>query len=157
MTTMNRFDIPGTTQPPRGPGGRSDDYFTRREVHGPAYSMVISDQRQEGDPEQQLALREPPRYRRPMSVMDLVVAGAPRVLPVSQNLTHGPERDRDEEFWQGMQAAADLGHFHSAIGFHDRRWEGRRHRSGYMYEEPQQPPQRGGLQADIPFERYLGY
>jgi hypothetical protein len=132
-------------------------YDHTKEWHGPSYQMLMSDQRQEGDPGK-VPPGLPPGYRRPMSVMDLIVAGAPRVLPVSQAITHGPEQSRGAEFDEAVQAAADLGALHFALGFRDRRYEGGRHRPTDNVEDltPQEPPQRG-WQADVPFERYLSY
>jgi hypothetical protein len=117
----------------------ADAAQVRREVHGPTYQMVPSDQHHAGDPQQQLALREPRGYQRPQSVLDLIIAGAPRVLAVSQEVGHGPEQSRTGEF---EQAIADLGALHYALGFRDRRFEGRRYRSTDNIEDlfgPQKP------------------
>jgi hypothetical protein len=94
----------------------------------------------------------PPQYQRPMSVMDLIVAGAPRALPVTQEIPHGPEQSRSAEFDAARQEAADLGHYHYAIGFRDRRFYGRRWRKTDNESElqgPQQPYDIKGLQRDV--------
>ena len=41
------------------------------------------------------------------------------------------------------------GALHASLGFLDRRWEGRRYRSGHLYEDLQEPPIRGGWQRDV--------
>jgi hypothetical protein len=123
------------------------EYDATKEWKGAGHRMAQSEQKQTGDP-QQIALREPPGYQHPRSVMDLIVAAAPRALPVSQEIEHGPDQSQSrslefEEAWQ------------DAIGYYDRRPEGRRYRNTYLGAGPQEPPPRGGWQADVPFERYL--
>jgi hypothetical protein len=159
MATMKSFNIPGGSEQATRRAERDNAYVRRNEVHGPSYRLEMSEQRHEGDPQQQLALREPDPYQRPMSVLDLIVAGAPRALPVSQEIQRGPEQSRSGEFQAAVQAAADLGHLHYSLGYRDRRWEGRRHRPTNNLDDltPQDPPQRGGWQRDVPMERYLSY
>lgn len=83
-------------------------------------------------------------------MLDLIYANAVRALLVSQEIEHGPEQSRSAEFDGSVQEAAALGRYHYAIGFLDRRFfEGRRHFSGYLYEDPREPPTRGGWQRDV--------
>jgi hypothetical protein len=120
----------------------------RNEVHGATYAVTAlrpGDDRHAGDP-LQIALREPPGYEHPQPLgPDVLNPGGPRILPVTQEITHGPTESRSAEF----QEAAELGALHASLGFYDRRFEGRRHRSGHLYEEPQDPPTRGGWQRDV--------
>jgi hypothetical protein len=124
----------------------------RIEVHGPAYKMIMSDQRQEGEPRPHGV---PLEYGRPSLVE--IIAGAPSALPVSQRVDHGPAEARSEAFAEGSQDldsarqhARDLGAMHRTYGlgpeagmgpwsFRDRRKTGRRYRTAWNGEEPQEP------------------
>ena len=137
------------------PPGRDPRMRARRteptathEVHGATYSVtpLSGDDRHAGDPTPHGV---PPEYSRPRSVLDLIVAGAPRALPVTQEIPHGPDQSRSAEFDAALQEAADLGAYHGAIGFYDRRYEGRRHRAGHLYEALREPPTRGGWQREV--------
>ena len=121
----------------------------RREWHGANYGIQEwSDDRHAGDP-QQIALREPDPYAHPQPLGDLLDPGGPRIWPVSQEIGHGAAQSRSTEFDAAMQEVADLAAHHAEIGFYDRRFEGRRHRSGYLYEERREPPPRGGWQSEV--------
>jgi hypothetical protein len=64
------------------------------------------------------------------------------------------------EFVSAMQqATADLGALRYSLGFRDRRWEDRRHRPTDNVADltPQEPPPRGGWQADVDPRRYLTF
>ena len=128
-----------------------------KEVMGATYRIEPdSPDRHSGDPQAQIALREPPAFEHPLDRLDLIIAGAPRVLPVSQAIPHGPLPSRSAEFAADVPEEVVCGLVDSAVGFYDRRFEGRRHRSGALFEdEARRPYDNGGSQADIPFERYL--
>jgi hypothetical protein len=80
-----------------------------------------------------------------------IIAGAPRVLPVTQAIGHGSEESRAEAFIQGIRQANDLGSMHASFGlgeekglgpwhYRERRREGRRHRPTWDGDEvPQEP------------------
>jgi hypothetical protein len=128
------FDIPGLGQARKR--AAKDDALVRREVMGPAYELVMSNQRQAGEP-QQIALREPDPYRHPRPLSGWVLdPGGPRIMPASQEIAHGDERNREEEFDQAVQQAAELGALHAVLGFRDRRF----------YPKPARV---GGWQADV--------
>jgi hypothetical protein len=107
----------------------------------------------------------PAPYDRP-SVIDLLPA-APRVLPVSQEIERGPEEDRGEMFWRGIQQSMDVGRMHGMCGigpekaldpwiYRDRRLSGRRHRPGWEDDEgPQEPYTPSFHGADFPPESYV--
>jgi hypothetical protein len=127
------------------------------EWHGATYQMVLSDQQQAGDPLSPHGV--PPGYEHPQPLgPDVLDPGGPRILPVSQEVQHGPELSRSAEFDAAMREAAELGAYHASIGFYDRRFEGRRHRAGYLYEDPEPAPPRGGWQRDYnTMERLNGF
>src|SRR5215469_16913263 len=115
-------------------GAERDAHYSRQEVPGPTYELVMSDQHHEGEPRPHGV---PPDFDRP-SLVDLLPS-APRTLSVSQRVEHGPQEDRDEAFWLGVEQAGDLGELHAFAGlgpetglrpwvFRDRRIAGRRHR-----------------------------
>jgi hypothetical protein len=97
-----------STAPSRSP--RPD---TTHEAAGPTYRLLPSDQEHVGDP-----------------LAQLIIAGGPRALPVTQIVEHGPAESRNEEF----EEAARLGELHAHLGYLDRRFEGRRYRSGSLYD-----------------------
>jgi hypothetical protein len=122
---------------------RATDNDVSREYHGATHNMVMSEQTQSGD---LTPHGVPPQYAHPQRLgRDVLDPGGPRILPVSQEIEHGPEQSRSAEF----QEAAELGALHASLGFYDRRFEGRRHRSGHMYEPRQEAPTRGGWQRDV--------
>jgi hypothetical protein len=130
---------------------RGDD--VRREWHGGTHQLVMHEQTHEGDPLKPHDV--PPGYEHPQPLgPDVLDPGGARILPVSQDVQHGPERSRSAEFGAARQEVANLAAWHASINFFDRRYEGRRHRSGHLYEEPREPPTRGGWQHDVPFHRY---
>ena len=100
--------------------------------------MVMSDQHQSGD-----ALKPhgvPPGYEHPHPLgSDVLDPGGPRILPVTQETTHGSEQNREAaEFDRAVrEGIADLAAQHAALGFFDRRFEGRRHRAAAIYEHQQ--------------------
>jgi hypothetical protein len=94
-----------------------------------------------------------------------IIAGGPRTLPVSQDIEHGPEESRSESFNKGLGQVYDLGamHWRHGLGpeaglgpwvFRDRRMTGRRYRTAYNGEEPQQPPAPAPTPADLPIEKF---
>jgi hypothetical protein len=93
-----------------------------------------------------------------MDLTDLIIEDAPRALPVSQEIQHGPEQSRTAEFASAaeedyvMRQAGFLVHQHYAtVGFRDRRSDGRRYRGTDNTEDmygPQQPYAIEGWQAD---------
>jgi hypothetical protein len=124
-----------------------DNKFVRREYHGGTYKTVMHEQQQEGDPTPHGV---PPGYEHPMNLSRLIIEGAPRALPVSQKITHGPAQDRAKAFAHGsvetflVQNALD--------GFKDRRLEGRRYRGTDNVsdlEGRQQPYDIAGWQRDV--------
>jgi hypothetical protein len=148
-------------------GAERDGYYSRGELPGPTYEIRESTQTQEGDP-----YNRPygvlPEFDRP-SLVDLLPA-APRTLPVSQDVEHGPEQDRDEAFWLGIRQASDLGTMHRITGlgpdtglrpwvFRDRRVSGRRHRPTFNGDdEASIPYPPAPAPADLPFEKFIrGY
>jgi hypothetical protein len=69
----------------------------------------------------------PPGYEHPMNLSSLIIEGAPRILPVTQEIEHGPEQSRNAAFAQGTAEEFLVLHcLHT--GFRDRRLEGRRYR-----------------------------
>lgn len=128
----------------------------RREYHGPTYQMVTHLQQQTGDPLKPHGV--PPGYEHPQRLgPDVLDPGGPRILPVGQEIQHGPQQSRAAEFDAATQEAVDLATWHATVGFYDRRFEGRRYRSGHLYEDRREPPPRGGWQRDVPFHRYETY
>jgi hypothetical protein len=127
---------------------------------GPTYEIQASTQRHAGDPTQhvvkQIALREPEAYAHPQPLRgDVLWPGGPRVLPVSQQIEHGPEQSRSREFERGSAAALAAGY--GLLAWKDRRIEGRRYRRTNWLSElsgPQASNRVTGRQADLPFERY---
>jgi hypothetical protein len=158
---------PGTTAHPRNlKGAERDGYDARREVHGATHEILPSLQRQEGDASYgQHGV--PEEFDRP-SMVDLLPS-APRMLPVSQDVEHGPAEDRDAAFWLAIQQAHDLGAMHGACGlglevalgpsvFRDRRFWGRRHRPGFDDAEASQPYAPADAPADMEWIRFVrGY
>lgn len=126
--TRPSFELPGSSTMARR--AERDAAQVRKEVTGPTYQMVLSDQRQEAEPH-----GVPPGYEHPLDLRGFIIAGGPRVLPVSQEIEHGPQPSRSEEFEQAMQTVANLGALHRAIGFKDRRFYGRRYRPTDDIEE----------------------
>ena len=138
------FGLP--TEPVR-PSTKRPSPDPRHETHGATYEMVTHLQQQTGDPLKPHGL--PPGYEHPQPLgPDVLDLGGPRIWPVTQEITHGPKQGRREEFDAATQEAVDLAASHAVLGFYDRRYEGRRHRGGHLYEEPQDPPTRGGWQRD---------
>ena len=145
------------------------EYDVRREWHGPSYDMLMSATDQRGDPAH--PARWPhgvPSGLRP-SLIDMLPVAA-RVLPVTQEVPHGEERSREEEFDLGVAQSSDLGRAHRQWGlapvgtapwhYQDRRVSGRRYRptdNEMEKDGPQEAPPRGGWQADIPMSRYLSF
>ena len=93
-------------------------------------------------------MREPLGYQHPLDLLDIIVAGAPRMLPVSQAINYGPQPSRS------MQFAADIPEEIAAravvdrlVGFKDRRFDGRRYRSTYK------KPREKGRSSPIPWTR----
>jgi hypothetical protein len=120
----------------------------RQEYNGATYEMVMHEQRQSGDPLSAHGL--PPGYEHPQHLgPDVLDPGGPRILPVSQEIFHGLRESRGAEFAAAAQQAYETGALHATLGYYDRRFEGRRHRSGYRYEERREPPPRGGWQRDV--------
>jgi len=136
-----------------------DNHFVRREMMGPTYQMVQSDQHQEGEPGQ-IALREPPGYEHPQRLSGwLLDPGGPRAWPVSQRVEHGDQQRREEAFQEAVLRglAAAVSEYHSLVMFRDRRLEGRRYRETNNIDDllgPQESNRVQGWQADVPFERY---
>jgi hypothetical protein len=133
------------------------EYDARNEIPGPTYELRLSEQRQTGDPTPHGI---PSDYAHPQALgRDVLDPGGPRILPVSQKITHGPEQSREEAFdREAREAAAGMVEFFNWLGFRDRRAFGRRYRATDNIEDldgAQQPPQRGGWQRDVPFERYM--
>jgi hypothetical protein len=65
----------------------------------------------------------------------LIIPGAPRALPVTQAVSHGPEPSRSETFDEAAERlAGDLPTLHSTAGFIDRRLFGRKHRPGGLFD-----------------------
>jgi hypothetical protein len=133
------------------PRGRSDH---RKEFHGATYKITPSDRhRHAGDP--QVLLWQPPGYEHPQRLgPDVLGPGGPRVLSVSQQIEHGPERSREEEFEQALREdAAALHTFHSTNLLNDRRREGRRYRETDYVQDllgtAQVPYQTKVWQADV--------
>ena len=132
----------------------------KREFHGGVYRITPSDRdRHAGDP--QVLAWGAPGYRHPQPLdRDVLDPGGPRVLPVSQQVQHGSERSREEEFEQALrQDAAALHAFHSLNVFNDRRVEGRRYRETDFVEDilgsANIPYNNRGWQRDaVPFDRY---
>lgn len=132
----------------------------RNEYHGGTHQLRRHEQTQRGDPLKPHGV--PPGYEHPQplgrSVLD---PGGPRILPVSQQVQHGPQQSPEEAFErEAREAAAGMHDFYSWIGFKDRRAFGRRYRATNNIEDldgPQQPPPRGGWQRDVPFERYMEF
>jgi hypothetical protein len=93
-------------------GDDLDNYYARRERHGPSYHIVPS----ERDPAEDGTSAPhgvPDGYEHPLNLRGLNIEGAPRALPVSQQLQDGPERNRDEvSEAAARQAAADLAAYH---------------------------------------------
>jgi hypothetical protein len=144
-----------------------DGYYSRREVPGATYQIDPprpDDDRHAGDPMRR-PHGVPSEYDRP-SMVDLLPAG-PRALPLTQDIEAGPDESREEEFWRGIQQAADLGTMHRITGlgpdtglrpwvFRDRRVSGRRHRPTFNGDDEAGIPYRPATApADIPPERFL--
>jgi hypothetical protein len=130
---------------------------------GPMYEIESSQQRQTGDPMQQiveqLSLREPPGYEHPQRLgSDVLQPGGPRVLPVSQKIQHGPEQSCSEAFdREAREAAAVLHTAFGMLGWRDRRFEGRRFRPTDLVAEldgPQEPYPAAPAPADLPIEAF---
>jgi hypothetical protein len=150
------FEIPGLGWRETVRRANQDNYFTRSEMHGPTYRLEMSEQRQEGDP-QQIALREPSPYEHPEKLgTDVLEPGGPRVLPVSQMATHGPQLGRSDAFV--MDDPVDLALLYTAIGWKDRRVEKRRYSYTNWQREAEEGPQPSnrvtGLQTDLPFQAW---
>jgi hypothetical protein len=129
-----------------------DNYWVRREVPGPTYRMATSDQRQEGDPVRQLALREPSGYEHPERLgSDVVEPGGPRILPVSQDVPQGQKMSRNTE---SERAAAELGALHHALGFRDRRFGYRPTDNVAELDGPQEPYPAALAPAELPLETF---
>jgi hypothetical protein len=128
----------------------------RKEVHGPSYQMVPSDQVQKGDP-QRHPHGVPPEYDRP-SMVD-IIAGAPRALPISQRIQHGSDESRVEAFQQDLDEALgqvyDLAVFHREVGLGSdvglRPWVYRERRG------ETRPARVSGWQREIDPARFLSY
>jgi hypothetical protein len=123
--------------PPERPRAREQqtkrpELVARHEWHGAAYEMVTHQQRQEGDPTPHGV---PPQYTHPMNLTGMIVGGAPRALPVTQAITHGPAQDRAKAFAQGSAEEFLLGN----ENFRDRRVDGRRYRGTWNGEGRQEP------------------
>jgi hypothetical protein len=143
-----------------------DQEYVRKEWHGATLKMGMSDQRQEGDPSKDLPDVPPDHGLRPR-----ILAGAPRALPVSQRISHGPEQSREEAFTEGTdlsdeqmrggrskQAAHNLAKYYGQLGFRDRRLEGRRYRPTDFISEldgPQAPYPPADAPGDMPIERFV--
>jgi hypothetical protein len=97
-----------------------DNKFVRREYHGGAYSVtpLTGKDRHAGD---KTPHGVPPGYEHPMDLTDLIIEGAPRALPVSQAIQHGPAQDRARAFAQGT--AEEFLVQNALNGFNDRRTE----------------------------------
>jgi hypothetical protein len=126
-----------------------DNKIVRREHHGGTYDItpLTGKDRHAGD---KTPHGVPAEYAHPQSLKDLIIEGAPRALPVTQEIAHGPAQDRARAFAHGsvetflVQNALD--------GFKDRRLEGRRYRGTDNVSDldgPQQPYDIAGWQADI--------
>jgi len=159
------FDVPGLQDRDdrrKVKGADREAAFSRREVHGPSYEVVESEGRHQGEPRPHGV---PPDYDRP-SLIDLLPA-APRALSVSQDVERGPQEDRDDAFWLGVEQAGDLGELHAFAGlgpevglrpwvFRDRRIAGRRHRPTFDGDdEASIPYDTKGWQADLPLEKFV--
>ncbi len=117
------FDIPGWK---RQEQANRDAYHAQRGWHGPTYQMVTHHQTQEGDAAKPHGV--PPGYEHPEPLGgDLLDPGGPRILPVTQQVQHGPDQSRAEAF--DREAAAGMAEFYGVLGFKDRRAFGRRHRA----------------------------
>jgi hypothetical protein len=127
---------------------KSVEPSARNEVMGARYETEPSRQRQEGDP----TPHGVGAYAHPMWLGSLMIEGAPRALPVTQQIEHGPVQSRSAEFDQAVLDAADLGRVHRALGFRDRRFYGRRYRPTDNEDElnGRQPPyDTQGWQRDV--------
>lgn len=156
----------GTLTPSERAADERDSVSVRREYHGATYAVtpLTGKDRHSGD---RTPHGVPPEYAHPMDLTSLIVEDAPRALPVTQEIQHGPEQSRSTEFARGsaddeehiMRHAALLVHaYYATVGFKDRRIEGRRFRQTNNVEEmdgPQQPYDIAGWQRDIPIERYM--
>jgi hypothetical protein len=125
----------------------------RNEFHGGVYRITPPDRdRHAGDPLAQVVLNEPPGYTNRQAIerwcrawsdehpqrlgRDVLDPCGPRILPVLQQVEHGPQRSREEEFEQALREdAAALHTFHSLNLLNDRRIEGRRHRPTDFLED----------------------
>jgi hypothetical protein len=173
---LRRNPMPEELQAAQGQHSRADidNYYTRREQHGPIYQVVPSRQRQEGDPTWR-ARGVPPDA--PPSLVELLMT-APRALPVPQTIEHGPEESRIAAFndaeqeqyaraYRGFEQVLSLAdmHHHAGLGrdtglgpwkFNDRRRQGRRIRPTFNGDDqasvPYPPAPHG---SEIPFERFL--
>jgi hypothetical protein len=139
------FGLPPTRERPKA---KKPESAARHEVHGAVYAVtpLSGEDRHAGDPTPHGV---PPEYAHPLDLASLIIEGAPRALPVTQEIEHGQQRSRAEEFDDAAIEAAELGAWHATLGYYDRRYEGRRHRSGFRYQAPQEPPTRGGWQRDV--------
>jgi hypothetical protein len=124
-----------------------DWHYAHQEIPRPTYQMIMSNQMHEDEPRHPHGV--PPGLR--PSLIE-ILAGAPRVLPVSQEVEHGPEQSRSEEFQRGFQQASDLGRMHAFAGLGSepglRPWVYRSRRG-----EPK-PCRVKGWQVDVPLDRY---
>jgi hypothetical protein len=162
-----------------------DGYYSRREVPGPTYQIEPPrpyDDRHAGDPMRQIILAEPPVYDHPEPLgPDVLDPGGPRILPVNQSVSYGPQESREAEFAQGQQdplkgppyfledfddqfehdirgIAHDRALYDAYAGFVDRRQEGRRHRPIDNVTEllgQQRPYPPAPAPADLPLDRFL--
>jgi hypothetical protein len=168
MATMSRptFDTPGLQDRDdvrKLNAAERDAAQARKEWHGGTYGIEVwSDGRHDGEPQQrQLALREPAGYQHPQHMgNDVIDPGGPRILPVSQKVTHRPQQSRQEGFSDAAlrSIAVDVHAFHSEMNFRDRRIEGRRYRPTNNVDDlfgPQEPYDIKGWQRDVPAHRYL--
>jgi hypothetical protein len=74
---------------------RDDDYYRSLEWKGATYQMVPHQQTQSGDPLKPPGV--PPGYEHPVR-LNIIIGGAPRALPVSQQIPHGRVQSRTEAF-----------------------------------------------------------
>jgi hypothetical protein len=85
--------------------------------------------------------------------------GGPRILPVTQQVQHGPQQSREDEFEQAIrEGVADMATYYGTFIFRDRRLEGPRYRQtsnvSELVDGPQQPYPKTPHGADIPLDRY---
>ena len=85
------------------------------EYHGATHTLVMSVQFKAADPAHPGYFPPhglPPGYEHPQRLgPDVLDPGGPRILPVTQEIEHGPELSRSAEF----QEAAELGAYHTTM------------------------------------------